>query len=117
MTDLHRNVSPPIGQVNIGSHRIARSFAMVLQLDDTILANARSAVSDYVGVQRFLDTPPESIIAHVKGIALRSCPPDAPFEVRQALLRRVVEWCIETYYGQSPHRVTDGPDESPRADS
>ena len=100
MPNVQQTISTPIGSVSIGSNRIAHALAEAAgRVDDTMLANARLAVCDYVRVQRAVDVPPESIIVHVKSIVLNSCRADTPFDVRQALTARVVEWCIDAYYG------------------
>ena len=106
MPDLHQTISAPIGSVNVGSSRIARALEEAARLDDTILSNVRCAVCDYVLAQRSADTPPEAIIARVKAIALASYAADAPRDVRDAIMARVVAWCIDAYYGE---RRSDGP--------
>ena len=110
MPNVQQTIGTPIGPVSIGSNRIAHALAgAAAQVDDTMLANARLAVCDYVRLQRTVDVPPESIIAHVKSIVLSSCTADTPFNVRQALTARVVEWCIDAYYGcPSADRPADG---------
>jgi hypothetical protein len=111
MSDLDHTVATPIGPVNIGSNRISQAIAAAGKLDDMMFTNARAAVCDYVRVQRAVGTAPESIIARVKGIVHSSCPADVSFDARQALMTRLVEWCIETYYGsESPDRLADRPE-------
>lgn len=104
MPELHDIRSTPIGPTNIGSSRITRMLATMQLFDDDALTELRVAVCDYVRVQRALGGTPEAVLAQMKQFVTRALSVDVSFELRQAVTRDVVEWCIAAYYGSSQER-------------
>lgn len=64
----------------------------------------RDAVLDYVRTLKAADLPPERVLVTIKGLANRcgipDSRPDEPTSAtgRSALMRKLVQWSIETYY-------------------
>jgi hypothetical protein len=101
MPDLPEIRSAPIGPTNIGALRVTRALAAIRLVGDGALTELHVSVSDFVRVQRALGTTPEVLLAQLKQLVARAMPADEPFELRQAVTTRVVEWAIGAYYTSS----------------
>ncbi len=81
-------------------------------VNETIL---RRGVWTYVGAERHAGTSPGRVIMALTELVEASR--IEPMAVRQALMRRVILWCVEAYFGhlggdvvgRSGHALSDGP--------
>ena len=76
--------------------------------------SVRRGVWTYVCDARELGTPPGQVILSLTAIVEASS--IAPRSVRDAIVRRVILWCVDAYFGQLCERVADVDDRDPRVE-
>jgi hypothetical protein len=82
------------------AQRFALAIASHLGAGDTA-TEVRDAACDYVRELRERSLPPERVLVHIKEM-LRTLPGrDDDDEEQRHLVRQVITWCIEAYYGAS----------------
>ena len=67
--------------------------------------SVRRGIWEYVCSARDLGTPPGHVILSLTTLVEASTV--APGSVRDAILRRVILWCVDAYFGQIGERLAD----------
>lgn len=101
MPELQHIRPASIGPTNIGASQITRALARSSLVGDAELTELRAAVSEYVQVQRATGLAPEATIVHIKRLVTQALPADAPVEMRQPLIARLIDWVLTAYYGET----------------
>lgn len=104
---LPKFASPPISVSSSSAHDLKSALASLpVAMDDTSAAELRERVCSFVDEMKRLDLPPERILVALKKIAHdaglrgeRITSAGVDMTPGDAVLRQLVRWCIEHYYG------------------
>jgi hypothetical protein len=71
----------------------------------------RRGVWTYVGAERELGTSPGHVIVSLTELV--ECSSIVPISIQRAVMRRVILWCVDAYFGRIGPEFVDGGDDVP----